>query len=90
MRAALLFASRGEAPLGIVYETDAKADQNVKVVAAFPPDSHPPIVYPFAVTSDAKQAEAARRFLSFVSGPQARAAFEAPGFTVLSAPRAVN
>src|SRR5205085_2346991 len=50
VRAALLLVSRGEAPLGIVYETDAAVDPGVRVVDRFPPDSHPPIVYPIAVT----------------------------------------
>ncbi len=87
VRAALTYVSRGETPLGIVYATDAKADPKVKVVATFPPDSHPAIVYPFAVTAEAKAPEAANRFLSFLSGPQARAIFEAQGFAVLPSPR---
>lgn len=45
VRAALAFVSHREAPLGIVYATDAAADPGVKVVAAFPEDTHPPIVY---------------------------------------------
>ena len=53
VRAALLLVSRGESPLGIVYKTDAAADPNVKVVATFPADSHPPIIYPVALTSQA-------------------------------------
>src|SRR6266545_8016158 len=48
-RAALLLVSRGEAPLGIVYQTDAAADKNVKIVGAFPESAHPPIVYPIAI-----------------------------------------
>ena len=48
VRAALLLVSRGEAPLGIVYQTDAAADPNVKIVATFPEDTHPPIIYPVA------------------------------------------
>src|SRR5207244_12609754 len=44
VRAALVLVSRGEAPLGIVYQTDAAADKNVKIVAAFPESSHPPII----------------------------------------------
>jgi molybdate transport system substrate-binding protein len=85
VRAALLLVSRGEAPLGIVivYETDAKADPKVRVVAVFPPDSHPPIVYPFAVTRTAK-GDGAARFLSFLQSPQGHAFFEAQGFTVLA------
>src|SRR5262249_47525054 len=49
VRAALLLVSRGEAPLGIVYQTDAGADKNVKVIGTFPESTHPPIVYPIAI-----------------------------------------
>lgn len=90
VRAALAFVSRGEAPLGIVYETDARADPKVRVVAAFPADSHAPIAYPFAVTAQARQAEGARRFLAHLAGREARASFEAQGFTVLAGPRPSN
>jgi len=90
VRAALAFVSRGEAPLGIVYETDSQADPKVRVVAVFPAESHPPIVYPFAVPAEAKAPEAARRFLSHLSGPRSRAIFEAQGFTVLAPPRPGN
>ena len=48
VRAALALVARGEAPLGIVYETDAAADPRVKIVGTFPADSHPPIIYPVA------------------------------------------
>ena len=51
VRAALAFVARGEAPLGIVYATDAVADPTVKVVATFPEPSHAPITYPFALTA---------------------------------------
>ena len=54
VRAALILVARGEAPLGIVYASDAKADPRVKVVATFPADSHPPILYPFALTAASK------------------------------------
>ena len=50
VRAALTLVARGEAPLGIVYETDAKVEPNVKIVGSFPEDSHPPIIYPVALT----------------------------------------
>ena len=56
VRAALLLVSRGEAPLGIVYQTDAASDPNVKIVATFPADSHPPIIYPIALTTKANDA----------------------------------
>lgn len=85
VRAALLLVSRGEAPLGIVYATDAAADPAVKIVGTFPDGSHPPIVYPVAVTKDATNADAAA-FVAYLRGPAARAAFERQGFTVLNTP----
>lgn len=83
VRAALLLVSRGEAPLGIVYATDAAADPNVRIVATFPADSHPAIVYPVAVTKDAANPDAAG-LLAYLRGPAAKAAFEKQGFTVLN------
>ena len=85
VRAALLLVSRGEAPLGIVYATDAAADPNVKVLGAFPEGSHPPIVYPVAILKDSKNADA-RAFLDFLRGPTAAEAFKKQGFTVLNKP----
>jgi molybdate transport system substrate-binding protein len=82
VRAALLLVSRGEAPLGVVYESDATSDPGVKVVGVFPADSHPPVVYPFAVTAEAR-GEGAARFLAFLKGAAARPFFEAQGFRVL-------
>jgi molybdate transport system substrate-binding protein len=78
VRAALALVSRGEAPLGIVYATDAKADPGVKVVGTFPADSHPPILYPVAVTSTAKPD--ARAFLDYLVSAKAKPIFEAQGF----------
>ncbi|MBV9569219.1 MAG: molybdate ABC transporter substrate-binding protein [Hyphomicrobiales bacterium] len=80
VRAALAYVARGEAPLGIVYATDAAAEPKVKIVASFPADSHPPIVYPFAVVSGGKTDNAAR-FLAFLQGPEARRIFMAQGFS---------
>lgn len=82
VRAALFLVSRGEAPLGIVYKTDAVSDPNVKVVATFPDGSHPPIVYPVALTKDANNPDAAS-FLGFLRSGKARSYFERQGFTVL-------
>ena len=89
MRAALAFVARGEAPLGIVYATDAAAEPAVAVVGTFPDDSHPPIVYPVAMRGDATSPDA-RAFLAFLRGPSARAAFEKQGFTVLGKPAGAN
>jgi molybdate transport system substrate-binding protein len=81
VRSALAFVDRGEAPLGIVYETDALVDKNVRVVDVFPATSHPPIVYPVALTSKAQPAAA--RFVTFLESPAADVAFKAYGFVPL-------
>ena len=83
VRAALLLVARGEAPLGIVYQTDAASDPTVKIVGTFPENTHPPIIYPVALTKDATGAEA-MAFLNFLRSAAARAAFERQGFTVLA------
>jgi molybdate transport system substrate-binding protein len=82
VRAALALVSRGEAPLGIVYSTDAKADPGVKVVGVFPADSHPPILYPIALTASAKPD--AKAFLGYVLSAKAKPRFEAQGFRVVA------
>jgi molybdate transport system substrate-binding protein len=82
VRAALALVARGEAPLGIVYETDASAEPKVKVVGLFPPDSHPPIVYPAALTAAAK-ADAAE-YLAFLQSVAAKRIFEGRGFAFLA------
>ena len=85
VRAALAFVARGEAPLGVVYATDAAAEPKVKVVGTFPADSHPPIVYPVALTKDAASPQAAP-FLLFLRGAKAAEIFKAQGFTLLQKP----
>lgn len=82
VRAALLFVSRGEAPLGIVYQPDAAADPGVKIVGTFPENTHPPIIYPVALTKESANADA-QAFLNYLRSPAARAAFERQGFAVL-------
>lgn len=82
VRVALLLVSRGETPLGIVYQTDAASDPGVRIVGAFPDDSHPPIIYPVALTKDSSN-PAAVEFLAYLRSPAARPAFERQGFTVL-------
>jgi molybdate transport system substrate-binding protein len=84
VRAALVLVSRGEAPLGIVYETDAKIEPAVKIVGVFPEDSHPPIVYPVALTINAKPNAAP--YLAFLRSQQAKTIFERYGFNVLTKP----
>lgn len=81
VRTALALVAAGAAPLGITYATDARASPAVSVVATFPPDSHPPIVYPVADLAN-RDTPAEAAFLDWLSGPQARAVFAAQGFTV--------
>lgn len=78
VRAALMLVARAEAPLGVVYASDAQADPRVRVVAAFPAGSHAPIVYPVAATAAAGRP--AHDFVRWLSGPQARAIFARRGF----------
>jgi molybdate transport system substrate-binding protein len=84
VRAALLLVSRGEASLGIVYETDARVDSSVKIIGAFPADSHEPITYPVAATINAKPEAAG--YLSFLRSQEAKTVFEKYGFTFLIKP----
>ena len=79
VRTALNFVARGEAPLGIVYATDARAENRVRVVDAFPAGTHDPITYPAAVTRSGG-AEAAR-FVAFLASEPARAIFDKAGFS---------
>lgn len=83
VRAALAFVAAGEAPYGIVYATDAVAEQEVTVVSSFPADSHPPIVYPAAALTQGNTA-LGQSFLDFLRGPAARAAFAQQGFEVVA------
>jgi molybdate transport system substrate-binding protein len=82
VRAALLLVARGEAPLGVVYQTDAASDPTVKIVGTFPENTHPPIIYPIALTKESTSPDASA-FLNFIRSPAARPIFERQGFTVL-------
>lgn len=84
VRAALALVARGEAPLGIVYETDARIEQGVKVVGVFPDYSHPLIIYPVALTVSAKPAAA--QYLAYLRSQAAKAVFEKYGFSFLIRP----
>ncbi|MDI7922478.1 molybdate ABC transporter substrate-binding protein [Ferirhizobium litorale] len=81
VRAALALVSRGEAPYGIVYKTDAAADPGVAIIGTFPEDSHKPIIYPVAILADAPNAAA---YLDFLKSRKARPFFEREGFIVLN------
>jgi len=82
VRAALVFVSRGEAPFGIVYRSDAMADRRVRVVGEFPASSHPPIVYPAALTAAGRSSIRAR-FLAYLKSGAARPVWERHGFAAL-------
>jgi molybdate transport system substrate-binding protein len=82
VRAALALVERGEAPVGLVYATDAAISKKVKVLGVFPEDSHPPIVYPVALVKD-RGTPTAKSFIEFLTSPDAKAVFEKYGFTLL-------
>jgi molybdate transport system substrate-binding protein len=85
VRATLLLVSRGEAPAGIVYQTDAASDPNLTIIGTFPEGTHPPIIYPIALTTGAGPDAAA--FLDYIKSAKAKPAFEKEGFTVLATGR---
>jgi molybdate transport system substrate-binding protein len=82
VRAALAFVAQDEAPLGIVYATDAAVEDNVTVIGTFPEGSHDPIVYPAAVAARSESAVAGA-FLDFLTSDTARAIWQEHGFSVL-------
>jgi molybdate transport system substrate-binding protein len=84
VRVALTLVARGEAALGIVYETDAKVEPGVKIVAHFPADSHPEIVYPVAATVKANAG--APRYIDFLQSGTSKGVFEKYGFSFLVKP----
>ena len=84
VRATLAFVARGEAPIGIVYETDTKIEPKVKIIGVFPDGSYPPVTYPVAATASGKAA--ATRYLAFLATPAAKAIFERYGFSFLIKP----
>lgn len=83
VRGALAFVARGEAPLGIVYQTDANAEPAVKVVGAFPEASHPPIVYPVAILASSTNPDT-QGFFDYLKSGAAKEVFVGQGFTVVA------
>jgi molybdate transport system substrate-binding protein len=81
VRAVLTYVETGNADAGLVYQTDANTSTKVHVIAVAPADSHDPILYPAAVLRDSKNKPAARAFVEFLQGPDARAVFHKYGFT---------
>jgi len=82
VRAALALVQRGEAPLGIVYATDAMGLGEMKMLTLFPEDSHDPIVYPMAIVAGRDRPEV-RAFFDFLTGPDGLALFGRYGFKIL-------
>ena len=85
VRATLAFVARGETPIGIVYETDAKIEPKVKIIGVFPDGSYPPVTYPVAATTAATN-PAVARYLNFLRTGAAKAIFEKYGFSFLTKP----
>ena len=81
VRAALLLVKRGEAPLGIVYATDAAASKGVRVIGTFPEDTHAPVSYPFAMTRHGDRPDVQALF-AFLTGPEAAPTYRTLGFSV--------
>lgn len=82
VRAALSFVAQGEAPLGIVYATDAAVADNVTIIGTFPEGSHEPITYPAGITAHSTS-EVAAGFLDYMTSDTARAIWQEFGFAVL-------
>ena len=82
VRSALMLVSRGEAPLGIVYATDAASDKNVKVVGVFPDNSYEPVIYPAAIMANSTNKNA-EKFLNYLKKSSTKKIFEKHGFNVL-------
>lgn len=85
VRTVLSWVESGDVDCGVVYATDAATTTGVKVVCEAPEGSHKPVVYPAAVLTNAKQGDAAKAFLDYLSTPDAAAQFEATGFTMYKA-----
>jgi len=84
VRAALMYVTRGEAPLGIVYATDARGVRGVKVLGEFAADTHPPIHYPAAVLAQSEAADAARAFVTWLGGDEAKDVWRSFGFEIVT------
>jgi molybdate transport system substrate-binding protein len=83
VRQVLSYVETGNADAGIVYATDARESGKVRVAAIAPQNSHAPVVYPVAVLRESRAPAAARSFVEFLAGEQARAVFEQYGFTAV-------
>ncbi len=83
VRSALALVARGEAPFGIVYQTDAVAEPAVKIIDTFPEDTHAPIIYPVGITASAPNGDGAQGFVAFLKTAEGQTHFSKQGFTIL-------
>lgn len=82
VRSALALVQRGEAPLGVVYTTDARGLKDVAILGTFPADSHDAIVYPMGIVAGKARPEVTA-FFDFLTGAEGKALFASYGFKVL-------
>ncbi len=82
VRQVLAYVKTGNVDAGLVYATDAKVSEQVKVVATAPAESHSPIIYPVGIVADSERTDAAQDFLEFLSSETAIAIFDEYGFTM--------
>jgi molybdate transport system substrate-binding protein len=74
--------ARGDAPMAVVFATDAATDADVAIVGTFPDDTHPPILYPVAILAQSRN-PAAVRFLDYLTSPATRTIFRKFGYVTL-------
>lgn len=84
VRQVLSYVETGNVDAGIVYQTDAKLSDKIKVIAIAPETSHSPIIYPIAVLKDSKSTEAAKMFVQFLFSDEAKVVFKNYGFTMVN------
>ena len=84
VRQVLSYVETGNADAGIVYATDARESNKVRVAAVAPAETHAPVIYPIAVIKDSRNPSAARAFLTFLAGPSASEVFRRDGFTTVA------
>ena len=80
VRQVLASVESGNADAGLVYITDAKISDKVKVVVTADEKYHSPIIYPLAVVKRSKNVDAAKEFSQFLSSNQAKTVFKKYGF----------
>ncbi|MBN3926604.1 molybdate ABC transporter substrate-binding protein [Nostoc sp. NMS4] len=82
VRQVLAAVESGNAEAGLVYATDARISNKVKVVVAADDKFHSPIVYPVAIIKSSKNTSAAKEFVQFLSGSEVKTVLKKYGFIV--------